>query len=73
MSVAGYTDYIGSNEYNLKLSVRRANSVKKYLLKRHVPASSITITGYGEENPIAPNETPEGRQKNRRVEFQITK
>ena len=73
ISVAGYTDYIGSNEYNLKLSVRRANSVRKYLLRKHVPAASITITGYGEENPIAPNETPEGRQKNRRVEFQITK
>jgi len=73
MSVAGYTDYIGSNEYNLKLSVRRANSVRIYLLKKHVPAKSITIIGYGEENPIAPNETPEGRQKNRRVEFQITK
>ena len=73
MSVAGYTDYIGSNEYNLKLSVRRANSVKKYLMKRHVPTTSITITGYGEENPVAPNETPEGRQKNRRVELQISK
>jgi len=73
MSVAGYTDYIGSNEYNLKLSVKRANSVRIYLIKKHVPETSISIIGYGEENPIAPNETPEGRQKNRRVEFQITK
>ena len=73
ISVAGYTDYIGSNEYNLKLSVKRANSVKVYLIRKHVPAASIIITGYGEEDPIAPNETVEGRQKNRRVEFKITK
>jgi len=73
MSVAGYTDYIGSEEYNLKLSVKRANAVKKYLMNKHVPTTSITIIGYGEEKPIAPNETPDGRKQNRRVEFQITK
>jgi len=55
------------------LSVKRANAVKVYLLAKSVPASSITIAGYGKENPIAPNETIEGRQRNRRVEFQITK
>jgi len=73
MNVAGYTDYIGTKEYNLKLSVRRANSVKIYLMRKHVPASRIIITGYGEEDPIAPNETSEGRQKNRRVEFKLSK
>ena len=73
LSVAGYTDYIGTDEYNQTLSVKRANAVKKYLLAKHAPASSIFITGYGEKNPIAPNETVEGRQKNRRVEFQMTK
>ncbi|MDD4970030.1 MAG: OmpA family protein [Paludibacter sp.] len=73
INIAGYTDYIGTDEYNLKLSVKRANSVKVYLLSKKVPGSRIVITGYGEENPIAPNESVEGRQKNRRVEFQITK
>jgi outer membrane protein OmpA-like peptidoglycan-associated protein len=73
LSVAGYTDYIGTAEYNLVLSVKRANTVKKYLLSKNVPASRISISGYGKENPIAPNSTVEGRQRNRRVEFQLTK
>jgi len=73
LSVAGYTDYVGTDEYNQALSVRRANSVRAYLLTQHVPASSVTIIGYGEKDPIATNNTSEGRQKNRRVEFQITK
>jgi len=73
LSVAGYTDYVGTDEYNQALSVRRANSVRAYLLTQHVAASSVTIIGYGEKDPIATNNTSEGRQKNRRVEFQITK
>jgi len=73
LSVQGYTDYIGTEDYNLKLSVRRANAVKVYLLRKNVPSKSIIIIGYGEKNPIATNETSEGRQKNRRVEYQITK
>ena len=73
LSVAGYTDYIGTAEYNMILSVKRAYAVKVYLLGKNVPASRIAVSGYGEENPIAPNETSDGRQKNRRVEFQITK
>jgi outer membrane protein OmpA-like peptidoglycan-associated protein len=73
LSVAGYTDYIGTEKYNRKLSVKRAKAVKDYLLSKNVPASNISIIGYGEEYPIAPNETTDGRQKNRRVEFKITK
>jgi outer membrane protein OmpA-like peptidoglycan-associated protein/opacity protein-like surface antigen len=73
LNVAGYTDYVGTEEYNQTLSVKRANSVRAYLLTQHAPASSITIIGYGEKDPIATNKTSEGRQKNRRVEFQITK
>lgn len=73
LNVSGYTDYIGTNEFNQDLSVKRANSVKVYMLKRNVPASRISIIGYGEENPIAPNSTDDGRQQNRRVEFQLTK
>ena len=73
LSVAGYTDYIGTEEYNQRLSVKRAKAVKKYLLSRNVPASNISITGYGEEYPITSNKTADGRKKNRRVEFKITK
>ena len=73
LSVQGYTDYIGTEEYNQKLSVRRAKAVKVYLLRKNVPSKSVIIIGYGEKNPIATNETSEGRQKNRRVEYQITK
>ena len=73
LSVQGYTDYIGTEDYNLKLSVRRAKAVKVYLLRKNVPSKSVIIIGYGEKNPIATNETSEGRQKNRRVEYQLTK
>ena len=73
LSVQGYTDYIGTEEYNQKLSVRRAKAVKTYLTHKNVPSKSVIIIGYGEKNPIAPNETSEGRQKNRRVEYQLTK
>ena len=73
LSVQGYTDYIGTEEYNQKISVRRAKAVKVYLLRKNVPSKSVIIIGYGEKNPIATNETSEGRQKNRRVEYQITK
>ena len=73
LNVAGYTDYVGSEEFNQTLSVKRANAVKRYLLSKNVPSSSVTIIGYGEKNPIAPNNTSEGRELNRRVEFQLTK
>lgn len=73
LNVAGYTDYVGTNDYNQTLSIKRANAVKVYLLKKEVPSSRITIIGYGEENPIAPNSTNSGRQQNRRVEFKLTK
>jgi len=73
LNVAGYTDYIGSAEYNRILSVKRANAVRNYLLAKKVPSSRISIAGYGEDNPIAPNTSVIGRQKNRRVEFQIMK
>jgi outer membrane protein OmpA-like peptidoglycan-associated protein len=68
--IEGHTDSIGSNQYNLKLSERRANSVKQFLIQdnRIAPERLITL-GRGKQEPIAENETPEGRQKNRRVEF----
>ena len=67
--IEGYTDNIGSKEFNLVLSNNRANSVRQYLIKEFgIKASRITAKGYGESKPIASNDTEEGRQKNRRVE-----
>jgi OOP family OmpA-OmpF porin len=67
----GYTDSIGTEAYNLKLSQRRANAVKKYLVSRGVDANHIYAEGKGESNPIASNKTREGRAHNRRVEIEI--
>jgi outer membrane protein OmpA-like peptidoglycan-associated protein len=69
VSVDGYTDSIGTEEYNQRLSVRRANAVKEYLEKQGVAASRMTARGFGESNPVATNETAEGRAQNRRVEL----
>lgn len=69
--IAGYTDSKGSKEYNQKLSLRRAKSVALYMAKQDVDADRMIIKGYGESNPVAPNTTAAGRQKNRRVEIAI--
>lgn len=71
--IVGHTDNIGSEEYNLKLSKKRAEAVKKYLIKKGISASRLTTEGKGESSPIAPNDTEEGRAKNRRVEFFLLK
>jgi OOP family OmpA-OmpF porin len=64
----GHTDSMGSEEYNKTLSERRAESVKKYLVDNfNVDAARLSTMGYGESNPVASNETDDGRQKNRRV------
>ncbi|MGB9722271.1 MAG: OmpA family protein [bacterium] len=72
VEVQGHTDDIGSDAYNLKLSQKRAESVRQYLIDVHMiePVRLIPV-GYGERRPIADNVTEEGRQKNRRVEFLI--
>ncbi|MBB6460799.1 OmpA family protein [Flammeovirga kamogawensis] len=72
VEITGYTDNQGSVNYNKWLSEKRAASVKNYLVKNGIAASRLTISGKGEENPIATNDSVEGKQKNRRVEFQIT-
>ncbi|NQZ31747.1 MAG: OmpA family protein [Oceanospirillaceae bacterium] len=69
--VAGHTDSVGGNAYNIKLSDKRAASVKDYLVSQGVPVDNISSQGFGEDNPIASNETDEGRAQNRRVEMQI--
>ncbi|MCD6412891.1 MAG: PorV/PorQ family protein [Elusimicrobia bacterium] len=67
--IAGHTDNTGEAEYNQKLSENRAASVMKYLIKHGIPRSRLSSLGYGESKPISPNDTEEGRRKNRRVEF----
>ncbi|HYP67207.1 MAG TPA: OmpA family protein [Thiobacillaceae bacterium] len=69
VEVAGYTDSVNTDEYNLELSNRRANAVRDYLISKGIDASRLTAKGYGESNPIADNGTAEGRAKNRRVEL----
>ena len=71
ISVEGHTDNVGSPDYNQGLSERRAYTVRDYLADQGVPTSRITATGYGETRPKGSNNTPEGRQLNRRVEIHI--
>lgn len=71
LSISGYTDNTGSAEKNKKLSEDRALAVLTYLTKHGVDVSRVHSAGYGIENPIASNATPQGRAKNRRVEFEV--
>lgn len=67
----GHTDAIGSNEYNQALSIRRVEAVKAYLVSKGIPADQIKTEGRGETQPVASNQTREGRAKNRRVEIEV--
>ena len=71
MVVEGYTDSVGSEASNLKLSKDRAESVRAYLVSKGVPADKITSVGKGKADPVASNDTPEGRANNRRVEIVV--
>lgn len=66
----GHTDSIGTDAYNQKLSVRRAQSVKKYLVSKGIEPNRVYVEGKGESQPVADNKTKEGRAKNRRVEIE---
>jgi outer membrane protein OmpA-like peptidoglycan-associated protein len=72
LAVEGYTDIIGSDEVNQTLSEKRASTVRDYLVQQGLDPSSITATGFGKSNPVASNDTNEGRQQNRRVEIIIS-
>lgn len=71
IEAVGHTDSIGTDEYNQGLSERRAATVKDYLVDQGVPGDKIETQGMGESNPIATNQTREGRAKNRRVEITV--
>ncbi|MDZ7750631.1 MAG: OmpA family protein [Gammaproteobacteria bacterium] len=73
VQIEGYTDSSGSTDYNLELSERRANAVRTSLLGMGIHRDRITTRGYGEESPVAGNDTAMGRQLNRRVEMILSK
>lgn len=70
--IEGHTDSKGSDKYNMGLSERRAQAVSSYLTRKDIDQKRLKTVGYGEKQPIASNDTDEGRSKNRRVTFVIT-
>ena len=69
VAIDGYTDSVGAAAYNKRLSQQRADAVVKYMVDNHgIDASRLKANGFGEENPVASNDTREGRAQNRRVE-----
>ena len=71
LQVEGHTDSVGTDEFNMELSGRRADGVRDYLAQEGVPPSTITAKGFGKTQPVASNDTPDGRQRNRRVELVV--
>jgi OOP family OmpA-OmpF porin len=69
--LAGHTDNIGTHDFNMRLGKARAISVRLYLLEREIEPERLTVKSYGETQPKASNDTEEGRQRNRRVEFRL--
>ena len=68
----GQTDNVGSDEYNQRLSQKRAETVREYLVAQGVPGGSVTATGFGKADPVASDDTPAGRQQNRRMEIVVS-
>ncbi|MBS1537989.1 MAG: OmpA family protein, partial [Bacteroidetes bacterium] len=73
VEISGHTDNVGRRDKNQKLSLERAESVKQWLIDHGVTASRMSTKGFGPDRPIAPNDTPENKKKNRRIEFSRTK
>lgn len=72
IEVRGHTDSVGTDQYNQKLSQRRADAVKSYLVSKGLAAGLFTTKGFGESEPIAPNDTADGREQNRRVTLEFS-
>jgi outer membrane protein OmpA-like peptidoglycan-associated protein len=69
--ISGHTDNQGSPEYNIQLSLRRAESVYNYLVNNGIALARLEFKGYGQEKPAYPNDSEENRSRNRRIEFEI--
>ncbi|MCK4747160.1 MAG: OmpA family protein, partial [Bacteroidales bacterium] len=69
--ISGHTDNTGTLRINQRLSRERAKSVVDYLVERGIPGEMLVYEGYADSQPVAPNDTSEGREKNRRVEFKV--
>jgi outer membrane protein OmpA-like peptidoglycan-associated protein len=72
LAIEGDTDSVGGDSYNQDLSEKRADSVRDYLAKQNIPMASMTAQGFGKTQPVASNDTAEGRQQNRRVELVVS-
>jgi outer membrane protein OmpA-like peptidoglycan-associated protein len=72
VNVEGYTDSVGSDDYNLKLSQRRADAVRDYLTSNGINPLNVQSIGLGKADPVASNDTAAGRQQNRRVEMVVS-
>jgi outer membrane protein OmpA-like peptidoglycan-associated protein len=72
IKLEGHTDSVGSDEYNLKLSQQRADAVRSYLVAQGVASETVDAVGLGEADPVATNDTPAGRQQNRRVDMVVS-
>jgi outer membrane protein OmpA-like peptidoglycan-associated protein len=71
IEISGHTDNVGNDDYNKSLSNNRAKAVVDYLISKGIKADRMIWKGYGEEQPMAPNDTKENRQLNRRTEFKV--
>ena len=72
LQVEGHTDSVGTDDYNQQLSEKRAGTVRDYLVQQGISTDAIEARGFGKTEPVASNDSPEGRQQNRRVEMVIS-